>query len=59
LFPGNGKYLSSWSGCIIDVMIQKGNAFAIAIFNKFKVEEPAFIEKINVLYKSGGMDYRF
>jgi hypothetical protein len=33
--------------------------FAIAIFNKFKVEEPDFIEKISALYKSGGMDYRF
>jgi hypothetical protein len=33
--------------------------FAIAIFKKFKVEEPEFIEKISTLYKSGGMDYRF
>jgi putative intracellular protease/amidase len=33
--------------------------FAMAIFNKFKVEDPDFIERIRVLYKSGGMDYRF
>ena len=33
--------------------------FTIAIYKKMQVEDPAFIEKINVLYKSGGMDYRF
>jgi hypothetical protein len=31
----------------------------VITYDKFKVEEPDFIEKISVLYKSGGMDYRF
>jgi putative intracellular protease/amidase len=32
--------------------------FATAVYNKLQVEEPEFLEKINVLYKSSGMDYR-
>jgi putative intracellular protease/amidase len=59
-----GEKLYHQHPCITDGHIITANGaamieFAIAIFNKLQVEEPEFLDKINVLYKSAGMDYRF
>lgn len=59
-----GEKLYHQHPCITDGHIITANGaamieFAIAIFDKLQVEQPDFLEKIKVLYKSAGMDYRF
>jgi Putative intracellular protease/amidase len=59
-----GEKLYHHHPCITDGNIITANGaamieFAIAIFDKLQVAPPEFLEKVKLVYKSAGMDYRF